>query len=294
MIKTKKKTYIFLIIIILTTLILNVFPGSNEVYAIRSNANDLSNLVNYPSIYTLVRELQVAHPTWNFTMLYTGLNWSDVIYNETLGHPDSPKSLVQKYVMEGNMNDWICPTCGTHGYDNGSWYCASAKTVSYYMDIRNWLDEETVFSMESLSYDPAIQNLEGVKKILAGTFMDVNQISYIDTAGNTQVINKSYAQIFMEAGQANNVSPYALASRVRQEQGNGSSSLITGQYTYTNPETGEQIVFTGYYNYFNIKASGNGTANIIKNGLNHAKEKRMDKSRACNTWWSTIFTKWVS
>ena len=289
MIKTKKKTYIFLIIIILTTLILNVFPGSNEVYAIRSNANDLSNFVNYRIIYSFVCELIVANKTWNFTMLYTGLNWSDVIYNETLGHPDSPKSLVQKYVMEGNMNDWICPTCGTHGYDNGSWYCASAKTVSYYMDIRNWLDEETVFSMESLSYDPAIQNLEGVKKILAGTFMDVNQISYIDTAGNTQVINKSYAQIFMEAGQAYNVSPYALASRVRQEQGDGTSPLITGQYTYINPDTGEQIVFTGYYNYFNIKASGNGNANIIKNGLNHAKEKRMVKPRTCYTWRSTIF-----
>ncbi len=288
MIKTKKRTYIFFIMIILFTLILNVFP-LNMVYAVRGAANDLSNLVNYPSMYTLVRELQVAHPTWNFTMLYTGLDWNDVIYNETLGHPSSPKSLVQKYVMEGNINDWICPTCSTKGYDNGSWYCASAKTVSYYMDPRNWLDEETVFSMESLSYDPNIQNLEGVKKILSGTFMDVNQISYIDTAGNTQVIAKSYAQIFMEAGQAYNVSPYALASRVRQEQGDGTSPLITGQYTYINPDTGEQIVFTGYYNYFNIKASGNGNANIIKNGLNHAKEKRMVKPRTCYTWRSTIF-----
>lgn len=290
MIKIKKATYVFIIIMILIVLILNTLT-IKPVYAVRSTANDLSNLVNYPSIYTLVRELQVAHPTWNFTMLYTGLDWNDVIYNETLGHPDSPKSLVQQYVMEGNISDWICPTCGTNVYDNGSWYCASAKTVSYYIDPRNWLDEETVFSMESLSYDPNIQNVEGVKKILAGTFMDVNQITYIDTAGNTQIINKSYAQIFMEAGQTYNVSPYALASRVRQEQGNGTSQLITGQYTYTNPDSGEQIVFTGYYNYFNIKASGNGTANIIKNGLNHAKEKRMVKSRTCNTWGGTIFKK---
>ena len=88
--------------------------------------------------------------------------------------------------------------------------------------------------------------------------MDVNQISYIDTAGNTQVINKSYAQIFMEAGQANNVSPYALASRVRQEQGNGSSSLITGQYTYTDGQV-QSLQYMVEHNFYKMSI-----LNIIK------------------------------
>lgn len=238
------------------------------VYAVRSAADDFSKLVNYPSIYTLVRELQVSHPTWHFTMLYTGLNWDSVIWNETEGL--HKRSLVYKTIPEGNKADWLCPVCGTKLYDNLNWYCASNKTASYYIDPRNWLDEETIFSMESLAYDPSIQNIEGVKKILAGTFMDETKapnITYIDTNGQKQVIYKTYAQIFMEAGQAFNVNPYALASRVKQEQGDGSSSLISGIYPSTNP------VYLGYYNYFNIGASGDGVETIINNGLARAKEK---------------------
>ena len=264
MIKIKKATYVFIIMMILIVLILNTFI-TRPVYAVRAIANDFSNLVNYPSIYTLVRELQVAHPTWNFTMLYTGLNWDDVIYNETVALHS--RSLVQNSVITGNINDWLCPICYTTLYDNLSWYCASAKTASYYIDPRNWIDEETIFSMESLAYDPSIQNIEGVRKILAGTFMEKEQIEYIDTTGNVQIIYKSYAQIFMEAGQAFNVNPYALASRVKQEQGAGGSSLISGKYPAENPE------YIGYYNYFNIGASGDGSDTIIRNGLTKAQKE---------------------
>lgn len=264
MTKIKKLTYIFFILIILVALILNTF-GSTKVYATRSAADDFSNLVNYPSIYTLVRELQIAHPTWHFTMLYTGLNWGSVIWNETLGLHE--RSLVHTSLLKGDRNDWICSICGDKAADSGPWRCASPKTASYYIDPRNWIDEETIFSMESLRYEPSIQNIEGVQRILSGTFMDVSQITYIDTAGNTQAINKSYAQIFMEAAAIYNVNPYALASRVKQEQGSGNSGLINGKYPSANPE------YVGYYNYFNIRASGNGEDEIIRNGLNHAKNK---------------------
>ncbi len=270
MIKIKKYISILLIAIILAILILNSF-GTTQTYAVRSIANDLSNLVNYPTIYTLVRELQTAHPTWNFTVLYTGLDWKTVIENETT--VQHSKSLVQTSVIKGNKAEWKCPICGDHPYDNGSWRCASTKTVSYYMDVRNWLNEDYIFSMESHKYDPNIQTVQGVQKILAGTFMDVSQIPYIDTAGNAQVIYKSYSQIIIEAAQKYGINPYALASRLKQEQGSGESSLISGTYLYTDTATGVQTQYVGYYNYFNINASGDGTATIIKNGLEHAKTK---------------------
>ena len=266
--RIKKITYMFFIIIFLIICILNGLATNNQVYAVRSVANDLSNLVNYPSIYTLVRELQVAHPKWNFTILYTGLDWNTVIYNETLAAHG--RSLLQTSIMSGNEDDWVCSVCGWTKYDNGTWYCASEKAVKYYMDPRNWLNETYIFSMESLRYDPTIQNIEGVQEILDGTFMDTNKITYIDTSGKTQVINKSYAQIFMEAAEKYNVNPYALASRVRQEQGtSGTSSLISGTYTSSDGES-----FVGYYNYFNIGATGNTEAEIIKNGLTYAKNAR--------------------
>ena len=57
-----------------------------------------------------------------------------------------------------------------------------------------------------------------------------------------------------------------LASRLIQEQGrNGSSSLISGTYEGANGE------LKGYYNYFNIQASGNTDQAVIENGLKCAK-----------------------
>lgn len=271
MIKIKRYISILLISIILAILILNSF-GTTKTYATRSVANDLSNLVNYPTIYTLVRELQTAHPTWNFTILYTGRDWKTVIENETTA--EHKKSLVNTSVIKGNRAEWICPICGDVGTENNKqWRCASATTVSYYMDVRNWLNEDYIFSMESNKYDPNVQTLQGVQKILKGTFMDAGQISYIDTAGNTQVIYKSYAQIIMEAAQQYGVNPYTLASRAKQEQGSTGTVLISGNYLYTDPATGEQTPYVGYYNYFNIGASGGDTATIVKNGLERAKTK---------------------
>ncbi len=230
-----------------------------------TRTEDINNLVNYPEIYTAVQELKTAHPNWTFTILYTGLDWNYVLQNETtLKHT---RSLVHNSLTVGNISDWVCPICGTTPQDNGSWYCASNKTASYYIDPRNWLNDTYIFAFETLSFNENVHTIEGVQAIISGTFMDKSSISYIDTSGAIQTIEKSYAQIIYEAGKNNNVSPYHLAARIRQEQGNGTSSLISGNVAG----------FTGYYNYFNIGASGNTTAEIITNGL----------TRAINSGWST-------
>lgn len=265
-----KITKILSSLFVVTLLIFTIIAHSDVQAAERTE--DLSNLVNYPEIYTAVQELKTAHPNWTFTILYTGLDWNDVIYNETTKLHS--RSLVQNSIIVGNVSDWVCPTCGTTGYDNGSWYCASNKTVSYYMDPRNWLNESYIFAFETLSFNPNTHTIEGVESILEGTFMDVDSIPYINVEGGTQVLNKSYAEIIYEAGKTFNISPYHLAGRIRQEHGNGGSSLISGKtFTYTNPTTGEVSTYTGYYNYFNIGSYGNSTAEIIKNGLQRAKDK---------------------
>ncbi len=256
--KITKVVALMLIMIILSYCILTV-ATNNKVQA-RERTEDIARLSNYPEIYTLVQELKTTHPNWTFTLLYTGLDWNDVIYNETTAL--HTRSLVHNSLLEGNKEAWLCPTCGWTPRDNGSWYCASNATVSYYMDPRNWLNETYIFAFETLSFNSNVHTVEGVQAILAGTFMDKPTIEYIDVNGIPQVINKSYAQVIYEAGQNNNVSPYHLAARIRQEQGNGTSSLISGNYE----------PYVGYYNYFNIGASGNSTADIIRNGLARAKD----------------------
>ena len=227
----------------------------------RERTEDLSNLINYPEIYTNIQELKAAHPNWTFTMLYTGLNWNDVITGETTAL--HTRSLVHNSLVFGNVLDWVCATCKTDPKDNGSWYCASPKAVSYYMDTRNWLNDSYIFSFETLSFNSNAHSVEGVQAIISGTFMDKSTITYTDTNGNTQTINKSYAQIIYDAGKMYNVSPYHLAARIRQEQGSGTSSLISGK----------KEGFVGYYNYFNVGAGGNSEAEIITNGLTYAKNK---------------------
>ena len=69
----------------------------------------------------------------------------------------------------------------------------------------------------------------------------------------------------MEAAEKAGISPYHLASRIRQEQGTGSSASATATGTYDGYE--------GYYNFLNVNASGNGSSTIIKNALEYAKKQ---------------------
>lgn len=267
--KRKKIVCGILILTILIYYILGIFIN-NKAYAStgRQRVTSLEGLnqEKYPGYAALINELKKAHPNWTFTILYTGLDWSTVIYNETEAWHG--RSLVQTSSLP-----WLCSICGLKAYDNGTWHCASKSTVSYYMDARNWLTEGYIFAFETLSYDETTQTIDGVKKILQGTFMDKDVITYTDTAGLTQTIQKSYAQVIMEAAKEAGVSPYHLASRMRQEQGDGTGGLVNGNYAYSDSEGNYCMDLIGYYNYFNIRATGGNSSAIIQNGLRHAKQK---------------------
>ena len=148
-------------------------------------------------------------------------------------------------------------------FDNGRWVAAAKATVAYYMDPRNFLDFKYVFMFESNLYHD-YQNIEGIEKILNNTFM-YNKV--VPGTENLETgIGKKYSDIIMEAAKANDVSPYMIASRLRQEQGTkGTSPLISG----------EEKGYEGYYNYFNVGASGTGEE-IVANGLKYAKNQGWD------------------
>ena len=74
-----------------------------------------------------------------------------------------------------------------------------------------------------------------------GTFLEGHEQGIIDTANEC------------------NVNPYYIVARVIQEQGRQGSDLVSGK--------------SGYYNAFNIGASGNGKEQIVQNGIAYAQKK---------------------
>ncbi len=214
----------------------------------------------FPTSYlTSLSALHKKYPNWQFEAVSTGLNWDDVIKNESR----NGVNLVPKSGNDSTKStasgayDWTTNTWTV--YDGSSWVAASSTYIAYYMDPRNFLNDTDIFQFESLSYSKS-QTKAGVSAILAGTFMAKD----VEDADGTTL---NYADAFMKIGQTRKISPYHLASRVRQEQGTGgTSSLISGTYSG----------YEGYYNYFNFGASGVGSAAVIKNGLAYAKSKGWD------------------
>ena len=236
--------------------------NSSSVFAVTQTRENISNKINnYSGYKVLIDELKAAHPNWKFTILYTGLDWNQVIKNETTATHG------RNVVPASRSDAWKCDSCGETPRGGSSWRCASESAVSYYMDPRNWMTEDYIFEFENLSFNGEIQTIDGVKKIISGIkYMNVdNNVTYTNTSGNKVTMNKTYAQIIMEAAEEAGISPYHLASRIRQEQGAGSTPGSTATGTYGG--------YVGYYNFLNIRASGSTDGEVIANGLSYAQSE---------------------
>lgn len=253
-----KKIAILVILVILISYIFISNVVSSRVYAAQSIEGYSSKISKYPGYQSLIDNLKSKHPNWNFKILYTGLDWNQVIKNETTA------SHGRNLVYSDKSGAWVCSTCGDKPYDTGKWRCASEVAVSYYMDPRNWINEDYIFQFEDLSYDADTQTLSGVQKILSSAaWANGDSIKYTKTDGTQGTINKSYAQVIMDASKEAGISPYHLASRIVLEQGKNSTPGSTAKGTYSG--------YQGYYNFCNVNASGNTTAAVISNALKYAK-----------------------
>ena len=188
----------------------------------------------FPELYKVrLRELHKAHPNWGFVAYKTGIAWSTALSKQTSGG----RSLVSGSYPSKYRD-------GSKQYEKG-WYKANSKVVAYYMDPRNFLNENAICMFEDLSYKPKYQTTSVVSAILAPTKLP----GYGFTA-----------DIFVNAGKKCNVSPVFLASRARQETGSGGDAV-----------NGTKVLGTKVYNCFNIGAFG-GT-NPLYNGLLYASSK---------------------
>ena len=225
-----------------------------EVLSVSYDANLMAadETQAFPADYqSALNALHQAHPNWVFKPVYVGDTFDYAVGQQMAV---ASRALVSTYYNECFRSmldrDYNWQTNTWKAWEPG-WAGASEETVRYYMDPRNFLNENDIFMFESLTYEK-YQEEDVVEAALANTFM-----------ANTNVPGEeyTYAWLFCWIGEKYDINPVALASRVRQEQGAGTSDLISGKYSG----------YEGLYNYFNIQATGSTKDEIIKNGLKEAQ-----------------------
>lgn len=217
----------------------------------------------FPESYKpALRALHSQHPYWKFEAFHSGLDWETSIQKESVVSKNlipNSKNIAWKS-METGAYKWETDTFVP--YDGSTWVTASKEIVAYYMDPRNFLTEQGIFQFELLAYQPAYQTLSGLNHILNGTPMAGVSYTYMDDAGISQI--KSYADTFIDAAAYSGVSPYHLASRVKQE-------VITSKKDFSSSVTGTVSGYEGLYNFFNIGAyHSTEPGGAIANGLKFA------------------------
>ena len=211
---------------------------------------------------TPLLKLHKQYPYWEFKAFKTGLKWNTVISNE---------SKVGINLLSVNKSyDWKSTAPGAYDwktdkyipYDGSTWVTASKKAVKYYMDPRNFLDARGIFQFEYLAYQKGEQTQEGVEKILYNTPMYKKKFSYKNSAGKT--INIKYSKAFINAAAKSKVSPYHLASRVKQE-------VVINSSLMSSSVSGTVSGYKGIYNFYNIGANNSTVpGGAVANGLNWA------------------------
>lgn len=170
------------------------------------------------------------------------MDFFTAVENEASHNRSLIENAYSKYLKSNLAGDYNASTGKYIAKDGASWVSASKNCVAYFMDPRNFLDENHIYMFEQLAYDSSSQTQAGVEAILQGSFMYKNNIGYIDTAGKYQTTNTLYSAQIMTAAKNAKVSAYHIASKILQEIGSkanskyagmGASGSVTGTYSKT-------------------------------------------------------------
>ncbi len=235
------------------------YLGNITTYTLDQNYANSLRSKGFPDSYVeKLCKLHAVHPNWNFEVVGNLDSLDTAVIEER--RPIN-KSLIS--TSDGNMLSTE-PAAYSNGYYvqfEPGWYAASENAVRYYLDPRNFLDDNSIFMFEQLSFNENI-NESVVQSMLNGSFM-AGEFTY-----NNETY--SYARALVEAGRAKNVNPVHLAARILQEQGYGGSRTA-------NMDGGDGQT---YHNYFNYGAYGNTADEIYYGALNYAK----------NSGWNNPYT----
>ena len=225
-----------------------------EVLSVSYDANLMAadETQAFPADYqSALNALHQAHPNWIFKPVYVGDTFSYAVNQQVTTPARALISMSQNECFRSMLDRDYNWQTNTWKQWEPNWAGASEDTIRYYMDSRNFLNENDIFMFEALTYE-SYQTESVVEAALANEFMSNATVPGADY---------TYAWLFCWIGEKYNINPVALASRVRQEQGSGTSAMISGNYPG----------YEGLYNYFNIQATGSTRDQIIQNGLKEAQ-----------------------
>lgn len=179
------------------------FVRFNTSYTTDAAFEQYMNEQGFPESYKPgLRQLHGEYPSWVFRGFKTGLDWNAALNGEMEG----TNSLIDKNSIsswksiESGKFDWSSSTWP--GFDGATWVGASREITAYYMDPRNFLDDRYVFQFAIHSYNPSTQNIDGLRAMLRGSFMDSGEssggnISFTDVSTDSHVESGSQAESFM-------------------------------------------------------------------------------------------------
>lgn len=200
----------------------------------KQDATFEKSIDGFPEDYKpYLRYLHTKYPHWTFHVINTGLNWITATTKEQKSaYIDGSDTTLRAKDSKGN---YILK-------EGKSWYLANIQTTAFFMDPRNFLNEQRIFMFESLKYENNV-DVDEVQKALDGTCLSGSKDG------------KKYAQMFIDAGKKANVNPVYLASLAAQEQGSKGNVAITGEMIYY-----EGKLYKNIYNYFNIGAKSSAAS----------------------------------
>lgn len=232
--------------------------NTDVAYTVDADFEAYLNAQGFPESYkNSLRNLHARYPLWTFVADHVGYDWNTALSNQALiGRSLVPNTSVSSWkstdprAYDYNSGTW-------YGFDGASWVAASTEMVAYCMDPRNFLNEDHVFMFEKLAYDANIHTADAVRNVVAGTFMDGQNIDN-DNGGWI-----AYADAIVQAGATSGVSPLHLASRIIQEMGAAGNSAS---------RAGNVSGYEGLYNYFHQGAYAHDGRSAIINGLIYARK----------------------
>lgn len=170
-----------------------------------------SGIENFPESYRpYLYALQEKHPNWQFTAMYTGLDWNTVIVKES--HLSNRLSVSLAPSAWDKAWHYFLANGSTNRVEQG-WVTASSNAVQYTMDPRNFLNEKTIFQFEEMTYNKDIHTLEGVEKILYGTEMSKTVTEVVDGKNVTKYVIKDIEYYQIVNGQDKLKTVYAVNLR---------------------------------------------------------------------------------
>lgn len=156
--------------------------------------------------------IKSKYPNWVFIPEFTHLDFNAAVREQNTDRKAMIQSLntASQGYLETNYLSYDYLADKFIVKEGSNWYNANKRTIAYYLDPRNFLDETNIFMFEKLSFSPAYQTEDAIRSVLLGTDISA-KASVIYNAGSTYNVNAIYiaSRIRLETG--GNYANYSLA-----------------------------------------------------------------------------------